>query len=538
MERIACLLVPDFPLAACLRAEPEARGTAIAVCESHEPGALLLAVSPEAHAMGLEPGMSVARAQALGFPLGNSVNEAASHPDRSPGATRSRRPDPDADQQSERPRTPAHGVSLRVVPPKLRRSAHDALLDVAASFSPRIESGEEGVVWLDTDGLTILFGSEEHLVRILAGRSRRVGLEAAVGIGRSKMASLLAARSGLGVLSREREAADLAPLPVFLLGTTSDLALTLAHWGIRTFGDLTRLPRESVGSRLGAAGLALWRTARGEERRPLCPRLEPLVFEEMLDCEYGIDSFEPFSFLLRGALERLLGRLDLHGLRAGDLTLVLCHEDGGREERTILVATPTGEAQTLLALARLDFERRPPRAPIESFRLRAVAERLRPVSLDLFAPSGPLPDELDVAVARLASITGRDHVGTPRGVDTHRPESYALDSPSLPPALSSPVICARLLALRAFRPPVALKVVCDRGRPDYVTSAFSGNGESAPLHGRIVHYGGPMRLSGEWWRDDERLGRDYYDLEISSGSIVRAYRDHVSDRWYAAGIYD
>jgi hypothetical protein len=92
-----------------------------------------------------------------------------------------------------------------------------------------------------------------------------------------------------------------------------------------------------------------------------------------------------------------------------------------------------------------------------------------------------------------------------------------------------------VLALRAFRPPVPVEVVCDRGRPDFIQGG--GNGSGAPLHGRIVVCAGPWRLQGEWWREGP-LARDYYDVEVSDGCVYRIYRDHVSGRWYAHGTYD
>ncbi len=502
MPRIACLLVPDFPLAALLRSEPELHGRPLAVVESDDPRASLSAVSPAAEAEGVRRGLSATAARAISSEL-----------------------------------------LLRRLPGGVLRSAEAALLDVAESFSPRVEPCAGGMVFLDTDGLVSLFGAEGHLATSLAARARRVGLEARVGLAGSKTASWLAARGsdGVTVWPSGAEAEALSSLPLSLLDPPEDLALVLGRWGIRTLGELSRLPGPSVGRRLGPIGLRLWHRARGEDEEPLEPRPRALGFEEVVDCEYAIDSFEPLSFLLRAALERLTTRLDVRALRAGDLVLSLGLEGGGREERTIRVAAPTNEGKLLLGLLRLAFESRPPRASVESFRLAAVAERTRPVALGLFVPPAPAPEELDATLARLAAVAGSGRVGAPALARSHRPDAFTLErfAPPPPPASPESPPASKALALRTFRPPVVLHVVCDRGRPDFVRAGRceSLGSTASGFGGRVVELAGPWRLEAEWWQSD-RLERDYYDAELSDGGVYRLYRDRRDGRWFAEGLYD
>jgi protein ImuB len=495
MGRVACLRVPGFPLAALLRAEPELRGRVLAVTERADPAAPLLAVSTEARGVGVRSGLTAAQARAI-----------------------------------------AAGLEIRVVSRERRADAAEALADVAASFSPRIEVGGEGLVHLDADGLETLCGEERHLATLLAARAKRVGLEVDVGIGSSRAVALLAARSGLGVVPAGRERELLAPLPLSLLEPGEALAARLERWGLRTLGELVRLPGDAVASRLGAAGLRLVRLARGEDERPIAPAPRPLAFEETVDCEWPIDTFEPLSFLLRAALERLVARIATRGFRAGDLELSLRLANRGRDARRITVAAPTDEAKILLALVRTSFETHPPAAAVESFRVAAVAERLRPIALDLFRPAGPLPEELATTLARLAAIAGADRLGRAVALDSHRAEAFALETLAL--AEPAPVEAAPVgvLALRAFRPPVALEVVCDRGRPGFVRSE-RGETATCGIQGRVVAAAGPWRTTGEWW-GNAALARDDYDLELTDGGLYRVYREHASGRWFAAGAYD
>jgi protein ImuB len=497
MARIACLLIADFPLAALLRAEPDLRGRPVATVERDDPRAPLTALSAEARGLGLRVGLSTAEA-----------------------------------------RTISDRLMLRRPSAESLRSAAEAEIDVADSFSPRVEKTAPGVVFLEIEGLRSLFGTESHLAASLAARLRRVGLEGRVGIASTKTVAWLAARAsaGVDVVKQGEERRRLAALPMAILDPPSEISLTLERWGIRTLGQLAGLPSTAVGWRFGDVGIRLWKTARGEDDGPLVPLPRPQRFEESVDCGYAIDAVEPLSFLLRAALERLIARLEVRGLRAGDLSLSLRLEGGGHDDRVLRVAAPTNEVKALLAFARLELERRPPPAAVEWFRLAAVAEKLRPVELDLFVPAGPTPQDLGLTIARLAAIAGIDRVGCPAVADSHRPEAFHLSRFSVAAAAGAKANGSRgrsPLVLRAFHPPAAIEVMCDRGRPDFVRA----NADHEKFAGRVVTLAGPWRLSGEWWRDSP-FARDYYDAELSDGGVYRIFREHGSDDWFADGVYD
>ena len=63
--RTACLLIPNLPLAAELRAHPEFTGEPLAVATASGPRAELVAVSPEAEQRGVRRAASVAHARAV-----------------------------------------------------------------------------------------------------------------------------------------------------------------------------------------------------------------------------------------------------------------------------------------------------------------------------------------------------------------------------------------------------------------------------------------------------------------------------------------
>jgi len=496
--RIACLHVAEFPLAAWYRAEPELRGAPVVVADGAGPRARLVACAPEAVQRGIAPGRTAAQAEAI-----------------------------------------ASAVVVRVASADAAHAAHAALADVAYSFSPRVEDGPPGTVYVDADGLGALFANERELAQEMARRATGLGLAAAVGIAGSKIAAQLAARDGGGVMvvAPHEEWRLLAPLSIDWLEPEPALRDTLRRWGVRTLGDLAALPASALAARLGPAAAALARRARGEDAHPLAPRPLPLAFEEAAALDWGVDALEPFLFVVRGLLDRLVARLEVRGLVCGDLRLTLGLADRGCEQRSITVAAPSNARKPLLTLVRVHLEAQPPRAAVESVRLAAVPERLRAAPLDLFRPAGPAPAQLAATLARLGALCGdAARVGAPAVADSHRPEAYGLERFVVGKSEARPTPDGdRCPALRAIRPPLALEVFCRRDQPDFVRPAAAG----APIAcaGRVVTLAGPWRLHGEWWTS-AALHRDYYDAQLSDGGVYRLFFDRDAQRWFLAGAYD
>ncbi len=495
MARIACLWVPELALAAVVRARPELHDTAVVITDGRAAHSPVLTVSARARAAGVCHGMTAAQARVV------------------------------CDE-------------LVVVPHSLEtvRAAGSTLADVAATLGPRVELSDDGSVFLDCDGTAALCASEAELATILTARAQRQGLAACVGIGGSKLTARIAARAGGGarVIACADEAAYLAPLPVDLLDPDPATRVTLASWGITRIGELARLPAGEAAHRLGPAGARLVRQARGDDEEVLRCRATPTTLVEGIALEYGIDRLEPLLFLLRRLLDRLAGRLALHGLACASLALTFELENGASTIRQVAPAAPTAEAKVLLVLLRAHLEQQPPSGAVVGLRMAAAAARVRATQLDLFQPNGPSAVALAATIARLAALCGPERIGRPVRVDSHRPDAVALAGfspvPAAPPgAVADGAPAGTRVVLRAFRPPAALEVFESGGRLEYVRGRGFG--------GRVVHLAGPWCLRGEWWTADP-YDREYYDVELTDGALYRIFRDGRTRQWLADGMYD
>ena len=513
--RIACIVVPLFPLAARLRSEPDLAGAAVAVFEGNGNAARVVAATRPARRAGIQAGHTLPQARAL---LPDLLARAR-------------------DCESE-------------------RAAQEALTEVAEGFSPRVESADEGVVYFDAVGIPLLplpkWEREKRLGQAVIAAVEKAGLPARFGIAASKLAARVAA--GLPdsptVVPEGEEAQFLAPLPLARLAPELEVADTLERWGIRSIGELARLPEAEVASRLGELGRELHATARGVDPRPLEPRLPAPCLSEGMELEWPLVSLEPFLFVGNAALERLVRRLEALALACRRLEVGLKLDPEGYDSRAITLPAPTRDVKTLLTLTRLELEARPPGAPVVGFTFTAQPDRTRQAQLALFGPAALSPDRLATTIARLVAMLGAGRIGSPRTVDGHVPERLALADYSPPPPpleRRTPRTGRGLLAIRVLRPAVEIEVTVrtadghperSEGSPAFRPASLQSVPGALPeISGAVRVAAGPWSLEEGWW-SSAPASRDYWDVELATGGLYRIYRERASEKWYADGMYD
>ncbi len=499
--RITCLYVPLFPLAARLRSEPELTGEALVLLEGNGNAARVHAASRRARKAGIRRGMSLAQARAL------------------------------------LPKVTARGRDSAA-----ERAAQQSLLEIAEALSPRVEDAGEGVVFIDASGLERHWADERDLGTSIIRAVERAGMSARVGIAGCKLAARVAAEQSDSptLVANGDEAGFLAPLPLSRLLAETHILARLGRWGIHSIGQFAELPKNDVASRFGELGQRLHRQARGIDSRPLVPHRPPPTFDEGMDLEWALTTLEPFLFVAHAALERMCARMERRGLACLRLETSLRLEPDGMNERSIELPTPTRDSKTLLTLLKLDLEASPPGAPVMGFTLRGYPDRPREAQLTLFGPSALSPDRLATTLARLFTLLGPDHLGSPQPSDDHRPGDFRLQRFSPPPA---PEVCEPpprgygLLAVRSLRPPIPIEVLADT-QPRRIQSVVGEATERRPrISGGVRIASGPWALEENWW-EDEPVDRDYWDVELADGAVYRIYRNRLTEDWFADGIYD
>jgi protein ImuB len=500
----ACIHIPDFPVQAVVRCEPELRGRALALIDGIPPLCRVVAANEISIAAGIEIGMTEAEAR-----LGGRM----------------------------RAGQPGSGVEIRRRSPEQECNAHAALLDLCASFSPHMEDTAPATILLDLSGLDALFGDLESVAHRLArGAQDTCGLIARVAVAPNPDAALHAGRgfSGITVIAEGEEAARLGPLPVAALGASAETIETLDRWGVRNCAALAALPVLELSERLGGEGVRLHQWARGAGQRSLRLAEPEVCFEEAMQLDYDVEELEPLAFLLSRLLEALCARLAARALAASALRLrlkltpVRSGIAPGEYEKRLNLPTPLRDVKLLLNLLRLQLQGDPPGAPIRGVFLTAEPSPPRTTQGGLFVSAGPDPEKLELTLAKLSHLVGQSRVGSPELVDTHRPDAFRMQR-FVPTATGKPAMRDRpdyCSGFRIFRPALPAQVETNAGRPALVF--FHG------LRGTVLAASGPWRSSGGWWEKDF-WRQEEWELEIAFS--IRVSRGHAKQREAPRGLY-
>jgi len=445
------------------------------------------------------------------------------------------------------------------------------LLGLAFEFSPLVEQTSADTVLLNIAGQDILFGTPKaeessteeieatrNLANAIARRAKALDLKLSVAVAANPDVAIHAARSlkGVTVIPNGDELSELQDLSIRTIDYSlvkidakrgEEIQETFALWGIRTFGDLARLPLSGVAERLGQDGVRLQKLARAKTDRRLNLVRPPIGFEQSLELEHPVCELEPLSFILSRLLNQLCANLHEYALATNELKIELKLQDGTQHQRTITLPVPMRNPKTLLRLLLFDIEARPPQAPVIAVTITAEPVKPRGSQTGLFIPLAPEPEKLEITLARLAKLVGADNVGSPETRDTHRPDAFRMNKFSLPTARSrsNPQSANRnsqsVMGFRIFRPAWRAYVQTKHGKPTRLSARSEQS--AGKIRGAVICAAGPWRASGDWWRQDV-WARDEWDVAVidpaspESEILCRVYRDLASEQWFVAGIYD
>jgi protein ImuB len=460
--------------------------------------------------------------------------------------------------------------------------APELALDVAKDFSPRLQRYPGGCVVLDVSGLGRLLGEPDVIgaeidaagtKRCAEGESRRTSVHVAVAP--TQIAALILAwRQGedrLTIVTGD-VASALAGVPLTvlhqLLATVHDGDVRLRQptrrkatmrraeasdayqrafeilrrWGLTTLGELAALPAADLSARLGQDGVALQRCAYGIDAQPLVPDPEVPRFLERFELEWPIDGLEPLAFVLARMLEPLSIALERADRGAAAIRLDLRLVDRTTHTRVLQLPAAMRDAKVLRTLLVLDLESHPPSAAIDCVTIEVDPAPGRILQYSLLERARPSAETLATLLARLGALVGDTRCGAVTLLDTHQPDGFEMSRFTDAQAAGrrplaagrQPPAASRRSALRRFRPPRAVRVTVERGRP--VRVAIDRRGMPG---GPVEQCAGPWRSSGAWWADAQRpWNRDEWDVAFADRVVCRLFRERDTDRWFMESVID
>jgi DNA polymerase-4 len=320
-----------------------------------------------------------------------------------------------------------HGVYLPVDMPKYARVSSE-IMAILADFSPLVEPVSVDEAFVDLTGTGTLWGPPAEAVRRIKSRIRETTqLTASAGLATNKfvakVASDLHKPDGLVIVAPGEEAAFLTPLPIERLwGVGKVTARELAQLGVRTIGQLQRLPAEVLAARLGPHGPGLRALALGQDDRPVEPLASPKSIGAEETFERDCRDAARLEATLRGQAERVARELRAERLAACRVTLKLRWADFRTLTRSH-TGDPTQDGLELYRRTATLLARQRLVQPVRLIGLSASA--LRPEArgqLPLLDPAVVRRERLARAVDRITIRFGRSAILPARLLD--RPERW------------------------------------------------------------------------------------------------------------------
>lgn len=284
-----------------------------------------------------------------------------------------------------------HTLTLFEPDPVFYDDIYSQLLLVLEKFSPVIEPSELGRIYIGVDGLDRLIGGAESQLRAITKLSSQFGVSKSMrlGWGRGKFMSWVAAmRSRPGapvIVTDELHSSFLLKQPVSTLPIHSDTHRRLLQLGIRTLGDIARLPEPAVISQFGREGRDAWRLATGAICIPVTGRVRP----EPITCDVDFPGPVADLRIMGNAIARLFDRAlqdpRRTGWRVRSIRITAALENGGSWSLTTPLKTPTANHHDLMEVVRMRVGQSPPAGGIVHIKVALLEFSPGTTELQLFA---------------------------------------------------------------------------------------------------------------------------------------------------------
>jgi protein ImuB len=334
-------------------------------------------------------------------------------------------------------------LEVRVVREREIGEALGRVAEAAMALAPRVGLAPPDAVVADVTGVAHLSGGEQALADRLAACAERLGHLVRVAVADGPRIAAMVAREGAARVALVPEgggAGGVRSLPVMALPIEVETAGWLLRVGVLTVGDLGRLAREQVASRLGPRAPEVLALVDGLDPAPIAAYEPPRRLCEEASWEEPIEGVQGLVFVLRRLVARLAARLEGRGEATRALVLTLrCDRSiarlrGAGEVLELRMDSPAPivHAEDLERTVRARLERCEIGAPAVGMALEApLVTRAPRVQLDLGRDATVSPDALPVLLAEVAAEIGPERVGTLRLGRAHRPEARSALRPVL-----------------------------------------------------------------------------------------------------------
>lgn len=280
--------------------------------------------------------------------------------------------------------------------PVREMTVFDEILRALETFSPSIEAGPPGCCYVDLDGLQRHDASPEAgAVRLL--RLIPPVLRPRAGIAPGKFTALCAARKAHPgntlLIANEMVKHFLSDLPVAWLPVDPNRITQMERLGLRSLGEIAKLPMTAMQARFGKEGRRAWELANGQDELTVIPLQRPECVIEGITLPAPSTSREMLLLGIEQLVRRAFGRPELQHRNVRQAQLHVLIEDNRSWEKTLTFREPAGSDRIVEIIShRLhDLELQGAAERIVLHLIGLVSETTRQHLLPLLAPKRIAP---------------------------------------------------------------------------------------------------------------------------------------------------
>jgi protein ImuB len=379
--------------------------------------------------------------------------------------------------------------------------ALEAIAVWAGQFTAKVSLEPPRDVLLEVEGSLRLFGGLARLMARLRNGLVDLGFGAILATGPTARAALWLARS---------EGQSLHAVPVEAIEPAPEALDLLRRIGIRTLGELARLPRAGLAARLGQRLLDDLDRATGALPEPRRFFVPPERFSARLELPAPVTQAERVLFAARRLLVQMEGFLAARQTGVRGFTLSLLHRGASPTRLELRFAAPRRDAEHCLHLLRERLDRSVLAHPADTIRLEA--DRLAPLAgapADLFGDPRAGAEAWERLAEHLQARLGEDQVHGLATHAEHRPERAWRATAAAAGAAGAAEAPPGPRPLWLLEPPRRV------------------------AEGDFVLLAGPERIESGWW-EGEDVVRDYF-IAARGASLAWIYR--AREGWFLHGLF-
>lgn len=401
---------------------------------------------------------------------------------------------------------------------------HNCLGEIALwalQFTSQVSVHAPDSLLLEIGASLRLFGGLDALCNQINESASQLGFDTLTAVAPTPRGAYWLARSGLGVSVKDRETLQhhLNRLPVTCLDAAGATFQSLERMGIRTVGQLARLPRDALARRFGQRLLDQLDRAFGNRPDPQTLFSPPSRFSVRLALPSPVSEAEALLFAAHRLILQLTGYLSASNAGVMRLRLMLENEDGATTDVIVALSIPGRDPKHLLNLLRERLSQTALSGRSEAITLEALeVAQLAPRNFSFLPDAVHAREERATLVERLRARLGDDAVHGLSLFPDARPEfAWHEAEPGIHTQPGPPLLRPAWLLKRPRR----LKL--HDGRPC--------------LDGQLQIVDGPERIESGWW-DGFDVMRDYFIARSNGGATFWIYRERIpSGGWFLHGIF-